>query len=74
MLGRLFDGGSELSMGQWQRVALARALASEAPILVLDEPTAWLDRGAREHFSAMLQQLKERKIVIVITHSQEMEF
>ena len=73
MLGRLFDGGSELSMGQWQRVALARALASEAPILVLDEPTAWLDRGAREHFSAMLQQFKERKIVIVITHSQDLE-
>lgn len=74
MLGRLFDGGSELSMGQWQRVALARALASEAPILVLDEPTAWLDREARRHFASMLQQLKERKIVIVITHSQEMEF
>lgn len=70
LLGRLFDGGSELSMGQWQRVALARALASDAPIMVFDEPTAWLDREARERFSQMLQELKEKKVVLVITHSQ----
>lgn len=73
LLGRLFDGGSELSMGQWQRVAIARALASDAPIIALDEPTAWLDREARENFSALLQELKHTKIVLLITHSQSID-
>ena len=71
LLGRLFDGGSELSMGQWQRVALARALASDAPILLLDEPAAWLDQGARQHLDEALQKLKNDKIIIIITHNQQ---
>ena len=70
LLGRLFDGGSELSMGQWQRVALARALVSDAPVLVLDEPAAWLDHSARNHLDQTLQKLKEDKIIIIITHTQ----
>lgn len=68
-LGRLFDGGSELSMGQWQRVALARALQSDAPVLLLDEPTAWLDAEGRQRFDQAVDQLKENKIVILITHA-----
>lgn len=71
LLGRLFDGGNELSMGQWQRVALARALASDAPVLVLDEPAAWLDHDARKHLDETLQKLKEDKIIIIITHTQQ---
>lgn len=70
LLGRLFDGGSELSMGQWQRIALARALASDAPILLLDEPTAWLDADARRHLLQTLQQLQPGRIIILVTHSQ----
>lgn len=69
LLGRLFDGGSELSMGQWQRVALARALVSDAPILILDEPSAWLDHDARQHLDNTLQTLKDDKIIIIITHT-----
>lgn len=69
LLGRLFDGGSELSMGQWQRVALARALVSDAPILILDEPSAWLDHDARQHLDNTLQKLKDDKILLIITHS-----
>ena len=69
LLGRLFDGGSELSMGQWQRVALARALVSDAPILILDEPSAWLDHDARQHLDETLQKLKDDKILLIITHS-----
>jgi ATP-binding cassette subfamily B protein len=69
LLGRLFDGGSELSMGQWQRVALARALVSDAPILILDEPSAWLDHNARQHLDNTLQTLKDDKIIIIITHT-----
>lgn len=71
LLGRLFDGGSELSMGQWQRVALARALASDAPVLLLDEPTAWLDQDARKTLNESLQGLQRNKIIIVITHNQQ---
>ncbi len=73
LLGRLFDGGSELSMGQWQRLAIARALASDSPILILDEPTAWLDNHSRQQLSALLQQLKKTKIIILITHSQDLD-
>lgn len=73
LLGRLFDGGSELSMGQWQRIALARALASRADILLLDEPTAWLDVDARAHFIHSLEKLKRDSIVLLVTHSQELQ-
>ena len=73
LLGRLFDGGSELSMGQWQRLALARALAADAPVLLLDEPTAWLDADARQHLQHTLAQLKADKIILLITHSQSFE-
>ncbi|MBR6440420.1 MAG: ABC transporter ATP-binding protein, partial [Bacteroidales bacterium] len=69
MLGRLFDGGCELSMGQWQRVALARAFQSDAPLVILDEPYAWLDTAARRHLTESLEELKKDKVVIVISHS-----
>lgn len=68
-LGRLFDGGAELSMGQWQRIALARALYSDAPLLLLDEPTAWLDTDTRNHFYDTIEQIKTDKIILLITHS-----
>ena len=68
-LGRMFDGGQELSMGQWQRLALARALQSDAPILLLDEPVAWIDIAARQQFYDTLEQLKTNKIIILITHA-----
>lgn len=69
LLGRTFDGGHELSMGQWQRFALARALQSDAPVLLLDEPVAWIDVPARQQFLSALQQLKHDKIIIMITHA-----
>ena len=68
-LGRMFDGGQELSMGQWQRLALARALQSDAPILLLDEPVAWIDIAARQQFYDTIEQLKQNKIIILITHA-----
>ena len=68
-LGRLFDNGEELSMGQWQRVALARQLYSDAPVLVFDEPTAWMDVSSRDRFYKTLESLKnEGKLIILIKH------
>ncbi len=46
MLGRRFEGGVDLSTGQWQKLALARAYMRDAQILILDEPTASLDARA----------------------------
>ena len=68
-LGRMFDGGEELSMGQWQRVALARQLYSDAPVLVFDEPTAWMDVPSRDRFYETLDMLqKQNKVIILIKH------
>lgn len=67
-LGRSFDNGAELSMGQWQRVALARMFYSDAPIVILDEPTAWMDFDSRTHFNRELETLKSNRIVFLIQH------
>jgi ATP-binding cassette, subfamily B, bacterial len=68
VLGRWFDRGTQLSGGEWQRIALARAYMRDAPILVLDEPTASLD--ARAEYE-MFQDFRERtrdQIVLLISH------
>ena len=68
-LGRLFADGEELSMGQWQRVALARQLYSNSPVLIFDEPTAWMDVPSRDRFYQTLESLKkENKVIILIKH------
>ena len=68
-LGRMFDGGEELSMGQWQRIALARQLYSNAPVLIFDEPTAWMDVPSRDRFYQTLEMMKqEGKVIILIKH------
>ena len=53
VLGRRFDGGVELSGGEWQKVALGRAYMREAQVLILDEPTAALD--ARAEYEVFLR-------------------
>ena len=68
MLGRVFSGGEELSMGQWQRVALARLFYSDAPIVILDEPTAWMDKPTRDHFQSEVDKLQYNKIIFLIQH------
>lgn len=68
-LGRMFDGGEELSMGQWQRIALARQLYSDAPVLIFDEPTAWMDVPSRDRFFQTLDlQKNNNKVIILIKH------
>lgn len=67
-LGRLFQGGRQLSGGQWQRLALARLYFRDASVLVFDEPTAALDARAEfETIQALREQTRER-ITLLISH------
>lgn len=68
MLGKTFEGGVELSGGQWQKIALSRAFLRNAPVLVLDEPTASLDAKAESEMFNRVERLSEKKTVIIISH------
>ncbi len=68
MLGLTFEGGIELSLGQWQKVALARAFLRDAPLLILDEPTASIDARTEKEIFDKLEKLKNDKTVIIISH------
>jgi ATP-binding cassette subfamily B protein len=68
LLGRRFEGGHELSLGQWQRVAVARALLRDAPLLILDEPTAALDAQAEYELYQQLKDLARNRMTILISH------
>ncbi|MCI5133402.1 MAG: ABC transporter ATP-binding protein, partial [Candidatus Electrothrix sp. EH2] len=59
---------SALSGGQRQRVLIARALAAEGDILILDEPTASLDRDSEQQLFALLADLKKEMIILMVTH------
>ena len=67
-LGRQFEGGRELSIGQWQRIALARAFFRDSPFVVLDEPTAALDPRAEHELFESVRQLMSDKTVLLISH------
>lgn len=68
LLGRRFEGGCELSLGQWQRVALARALLRDAPLLILDEPTAALDAQAEYDLYQQFKDLAQGRMTLLISH------
>ncbi len=68
-LGKWFDDGHELSLGQWQKVALARAfMRRDADILVLDEPTASMDAAAEAQVFERFRALTDDRIAVVISH------
>lgn len=67
-LGRRFEGGVELSGGEWQKVALARAYMREAQVLILDEPTAALDARAEYEVFLRFTELTRGKIAVLISH------
>ncbi len=67
-LGRLFDGGRQLSGGQWQRLALARLYYREASLLVFDEPTAALDARAEYQVVEALKAEAASRITVIISH------
>lgn len=68
VLGKWFDGGVNLSGGEWQKVALGRAFMREAQILILDEPSAALDAKAEYELFSRLQQLAHGRTAIFISH------
>lgn len=67
-LARSWWGGHDLSGGQWQRIAVARAFHRDAPVLVMDEPTAALDARAEHRIFTRLRNLAAGRATIFITH------
>jgi len=67
-LGRRFLKGHELSIGQWQRVALARAFFRDAPLVIMDEPTASLDARAEDDLFKSMRGLFHDRAVLLISH------
>jgi ATP-binding cassette subfamily B protein len=68
MLGRRFEGGVDLSGGEWQKLALARAYLREAQVLILDEPTAALDARAEFEVFERFNELTKGKMALFISH------
>jgi ATP-binding cassette subfamily B protein len=67
-IGRLFEGGHDLSGGEWQRLALARLLFRDPDIWILDEPTASLDAEAEAAVFANIRAVLQNRIGIIISH------
>ena len=68
LLGKWFGKGTELSGGEWQRLALARAFLKKADVLILDEPTSFMDSWAEADWVRRFRQLVEGKTGVIITH------
>ena len=66
------DGGRPLSTGQLQRLALARAFLREAPLVILDEPTAHLDPASADLVGAAVERLRGDRTVLLIAHRPEL--
>ena len=67
-LGKMFEGGAELSIGQWQKVALARAFLRNAQIIVLDEPTSAMDARAEYEFFRDFRLLAKDRATVLVSH------
>jgi ATP-binding cassette subfamily B protein len=68
MLGRRFEGGVDLSGGEWQKLALARAYLRNAQLLILDEPTAALDARSEYQVFQRFAELTSGKMALFISH------
>ncbi|OPX35183.1 MAG: ABC transporter ATP-binding protein [Desulfobacteraceae bacterium 4484_190.1] len=68
ILGRWFDDGEELSIGEWQKMALARAFFRDARVIVLDEPTSALDAKAEYEVFKRFRELLDGRSAVLISH------
>jgi len=68
MLGRRFEGGVDLSGGEWQKLALARAYLRDAQVLILDEPTSALDARSEYEVFQRFAELTAGKMALFISH------
>jgi ATP-binding cassette subfamily B protein len=68
MVGRRFEGGVDLSGGEWQKFALARAYMRDAQLLILDEPTATLDARAEFEVFQRFAELTRDRMAVLISH------
>jgi ATP-binding cassette subfamily B protein len=68
LLGRRFEGGVDLSGGEWQKIALARAYLRDAQLLILDEPTAALDARSEFEVFQRFAELTRGKMALLISH------
>lgn len=71
LLGKSFEGGTDLSIGEWQRLALARAFARKSALLLLDEPTSFLDAKFAARVAEAISTLDD-KVVVVATHDPQL--
>ena len=68
LLGKWFEDGAELSIGEWQKVALARAFMRDSQLVILDEPTSALDARAEDEFFRKFKELAKGRTAIIISH------
>ncbi|HEX3027794.1 MAG TPA: ABC transporter ATP-binding protein [Clostridia bacterium] len=67
-LGRMMEGGRDLSGGQWQKLAICRAIFSDSDLLIFDEPTAFIDAGTEAEVFNNIIELCRDKTAIFISH------
>lgn len=68
LLGNLFKGGEELSIGQWQKIAIARAFYRDSPLILMDEPSSALDAESELQIIKSLKKLSQDKTAVIISH------
>jgi ABC-type multidrug transport system fused ATPase/permease subunit len=66
------DGGRPLSAGQLRRIALARAFLRDAPLVILDEPTAHLDAESAYLVTEAIERLRQERTVLLVAHRAEL--
>jgi len=68
VLGKIYEDSEELSMGQWQRIGLARVFYKNSQVVVLDEPTSFMDPDAEYQTFANIKEILAGKTVILVSH------